>query len=134
MVQQPKPNKKPLSQILKLVGQLSAEELLELRSQLDSRTWGERFKQLVKDVAEDSKDIPPLTDEEIAYVGDDFPDLPILKRVGLAITVPNANALIKQHAHWTTTQSGGHGAVREICDLIMQAQGTYQPLLDSYLR
>ncbi len=82
---------------------------------------------------EDIKQKTGFTDEEIAYVGDDFPDLPILKRVGLAITVPGASALIKQHAHWTTQNQGGQGAVREICDLIMQAQGTYQRILNSYL-
>jgi arsenate reductase-like glutaredoxin family protein len=58
--------KNTMIEVLKLVEQLSPEELLELRQQLDSKTWGERFRQLVKDVAEDTKDQPALTDEEIA--------------------------------------------------------------------
>ncbi|MCC2667429.1 MAG: kdsC [Gammaproteobacteria bacterium] len=82
---------------------------------------------------EDLKQKLQFRDEEIAYTGDDLPDLPILRRVGFAITVPDASKIIKEHTHWTTTQRGGQGAVREICDFIMQAQGTYQSIVDSYL-
>lgn len=82
---------------------------------------------------EDLKQKLKLTDKQIAYVGDDVPDLPILKRVGLAITVANAPKIIQQHTHWTTTAKGGKGAAREVCDLIMQAQGTYQSIIDAYL-
>jgi 3-deoxy-D-manno-octulosonate 8-phosphate phosphatase (KDO 8-P phosphatase) len=74
-----------------------------------------------------------LQDREIAYVGDDLPDLPILKRVGLAITVANAPRIVKEHAHLITTLKGGKGAAREVCDFIMHAQGTYQTVIDSYL-
>ena len=83
---------------------------------------------------EDLKQKLQLTDQQIAYVGDDLPDLPMLKRVELAITVPNAHPLIQQHAHWITKAKGGKGAVREVCDFIMQAQGTYQTLINSYLQ
>ncbi len=75
-----------------------------------------------------------LSDEQIAYVGDDLPDLPMLKRVGLAITVSNAPKIIQQHTHWITKAKGGKGAAREVCDFIMQAQGTYQTIVDSYLQ
>jgi 3-deoxy-D-manno-octulosonate 8-phosphate phosphatase (KDO 8-P phosphatase) len=75
-----------------------------------------------------------LTDEQIAYVGDDLPDLAILSRVGLAITVKNAPKIMQQYTHWVTTKKGGKGAVREVCELIMQAQGTYQTIVDSYLQ
>lgn len=74
-----------------------------------------------------------LTDEQIAYMGDDLPDLPILRRVGLAISVPNAPQIIRDQVAFVTTKKGGKGAVREVCDFIMQAQNTYQPLVDSYL-
>lgn len=74
-----------------------------------------------------------ISDEEIAYAGDDLPDLPILKRVGLSITVPNAPKIIQQHVFWVTNKKGGKGAAREICDMIMQAQNTYQSVIDSYL-
>ena len=63
---QPQPEEHiTLDKILRLVDQLSSDELLELRRQLDSKTWGERFRLLVQDVAADNADSPPLTDEEI---------------------------------------------------------------------
>jgi len=83
---------------------------------------------------EDLKQKLQLTDQQIAYVGDDLPDLPMLNRVGFAITVANAPAIIQQHAHWTTKAKGGKGAAREVCDFIMHAQGTYQSIIDSYLQ
>ncbi len=74
-----------------------------------------------------------LDSSEIAYVGDDVVDLPIMRRVGLAIAVQDAHWLVKQHAHWQTDMAGGRGAAREACELIMRAQGTLEPMLDSYL-
>lgn len=82
---------------------------------------------------EDIKKKLQLSDEQIAYMGDDLPDLPMLRRVGLAITVANAPKIIQEHAHLTTKAKGGKGAAREACDFIMQAQGTYQTLINSYL-
>jgi 3-deoxy-D-manno-octulosonate 8-phosphate phosphatase (KDO 8-P phosphatase) len=75
-----------------------------------------------------------LAAEQVAYVGDDVVDLPILIRVGLAIAVQDAHTLVKQHAHWTTPQGGGRGAVRDACELIMQAQGTLDAALGHYLQ
>jgi 3-deoxy-D-manno-octulosonate 8-phosphate phosphatase (KDO 8-P phosphatase) len=75
-----------------------------------------------------------LNPEEIAYAGDDLLDLPIMSRVGLAIAVDNAVATVKHYAHWSTSRSGGEGAVREICDLIMQSQGHYDAIVDAYLK
>jgi 3-deoxy-D-manno-octulosonate 8-phosphate phosphatase (KDO 8-P phosphatase) len=75
-----------------------------------------------------------LSDTEIAYVGDDLPDLPILQRVGLAIAVNNAVAIVKKYAHYTTYACGGSGAVREVCELIMTAQGEWQRTIDLYLQ
>lgn len=74
-----------------------------------------------------------LSDHEIAYMGDDLPDLPILCRAGLAITVPKAPEIIKQNADYITKQKAGKGAVREACVLIMEAQGCYQSMVQSYL-
>ena len=74
-----------------------------------------------------------LSDAEVAYVGDDVVDLPILTRVGLAIAVQDAHPLVKQHAHWQTPSSGGRGAGRDVCELVMQAQQKLQPALDRYL-
>lgn len=74
-----------------------------------------------------------LKENQIAYVGDDVVDLPIMRRVGLAIAVNDAHALVKQHAHWLTPSPGGRGAAREVCEMIMQAQGTLKPAMEHYL-
>lgn len=60
-----------------------------------------------------------LTDEVVAYMGDDLPDLPVMARVGLPIAVANAVAAVKKQAFWHSTHSGGEGAVREVCDIIL---------------
>lgn len=59
-----------------------------------------------------------------AYVGDDLIDLPVMTHCGLSICVPSAPALVKKHAHYVTNSEGGHGAVREVCEILMHAQGT----------
>ncbi|MBY0545127.1 MAG: 3-deoxy-manno-octulosonate-8-phosphatase KdsC [Gammaproteobacteria bacterium] len=60
-----------------------------------------------------------LTPAQTAHVGDDLPDIPLFRRVGLAVAVANAVPLVKEYADWTTQASGGRGAVREICDFIL---------------
>ncbi|MGH8041162.1 MAG: 3-deoxy-manno-octulosonate-8-phosphatase KdsC [Rudaea sp.] len=64
-----------------------------------------------------------LTQEQCAYCGDDLPDLPVMRRVGLSIAVANAHAWVHERAHWRTQARGGEGAVREVCDLLLAAQG-----------
>lgn len=71
--------------------------------------------------------------EQIAFMGDDWPDLTVMTRVGLALTVPNAHSSVSQRAHWCSERSGGEGAVREACDLLMQAQGEFDRALAAYL-
>jgi 3-deoxy-D-manno-octulosonate 8-phosphate phosphatase (KDO 8-P phosphatase) len=73
------------------------------------------FEALLNDVG--------LGPTEVAYVGDDLPDLPVMRQVGLAITVADAHPRVKQCAHWQTRLPGGQGAVREVCELLMEAQG-----------
>jgi 3-deoxy-D-manno-octulosonate 8-phosphate phosphatase (KDO 8-P phosphatase) len=70
---------------------------------------------------------------EVCYAGDDWVDIPVLDRAGLAVTVADADAVVKQRAHWITSRPGGHGAVREICDLILAARGLDQRVLDRIL-
>lgn len=65
-----------------------------------------------------------LQTAQVAYAGDDVVDLPVLRRAGLAIAVQDAHTLVKQHAHWQTPHNGGRGAARDVCELIMEAQGT----------
>ncbi|MDD2724071.1 MAG: 3-deoxy-manno-octulosonate-8-phosphatase KdsC [Methylovulum sp.] len=74
-----------------------------------------------------------ITPAQAAYVGDDLLDLPIMARAGLAIAVNDAVDTVKQHAQWHTQRNGGQGAVREVCDLIMQAQGHYDAIVETYL-
>src|SRR5665213_1378934 len=63
---------------------------------------------------------------EVSYVGDDLPDIPVLERVGLAVAVANAAPEVKRAAHFVTTRSGGAGAVREVIELIVKAQGKWE--------
>lgn len=66
-----------------------------------------------------------VTDSEVAYVGDDLPDLPVMTRVGFAIAVANAAPEVKSVAHYVTRRSGGDGAVREVIELVLKAQGKW---------
>ena len=74
-----------------------------------------------------------LQDNEIGYMGDDLPDLPLLCRAGLAITVPQAPQPIPQYVDLMTKKKGGKGAVREACEFIMEAQGKLHSVLQFYL-
>jgi 3-deoxy-D-manno-octulosonate 8-phosphate phosphatase (KDO 8-P phosphatase) len=75
-----------------------------------------------------------LKPEQAAYMGDDVVDLPVMRRCGFAATVPDAPAVVRGHAHYTTRASGGRGAVREFCELVMQTQGTLEAQLAPYLK
>lgn len=66
---------------------------------------------------------------ETAFVGDDLPDLPVMKRVGIPIAVADAHDLVKKAAVWTTDAHGGQGAVREICEGILKAKGQWDALI-----
>jgi 3-deoxy-D-manno-octulosonate 8-phosphate phosphatase (KDO 8-P phosphatase) len=73
-----------------------------------------------------------LADEEVAYIGDDIVDLPILRRVGLPVAVADATDETKAAAVHITRSRGGRGAVREICELLLKAKGKWTELLDEY--
>jgi 3-deoxy-D-manno-octulosonate 8-phosphate phosphatase (KDO 8-P phosphatase) len=64
-----------------------------------------------------------LTQEQSAFLGDDLVDLPVLKRCGFAVTVADAPAVLKRHADYVTRATGGHGAAREFCEVILHNQG-----------
>lgn len=78
----------------------------------------------------DELGFPP---EEAAYAGDDVVDLPVLLHVGLGVAARDAHPLVKRYAHWVTPSRGGRGAAREVCELIMHAQDTYEAALRRYL-
>ena len=75
-----------------------------------------------------------LTPSEVGYMGDDWLDLPLLVRVGFAATVDDAVPEVLQVAHYVTKRKGGRGAVREVCDLILEANETQSGLLEKYLQ
>jgi 3-deoxy-D-manno-octulosonate 8-phosphate phosphatase (KDO 8-P phosphatase) len=70
-----------------------------------------------------------VCEEAMAYVGDDLPDLPAMKRVGLSVAVADAHEILRQQAHMTTRARGGKGAVREISEAILKAQGRWDDLI-----
>jgi 3-deoxy-D-manno-octulosonate 8-phosphate phosphatase (KDO 8-P phosphatase) len=72
--------------------------------------------------------------EECAYMGDDWPDLAAMQIAGLAITVPNAHEEVRKRANLITQACGGRGAVREFCDVLLQAKGVYNELLEEFLQ
>lgn len=73
-----------------------------------------------------------LAPEQVAHVGDDLLDLPLIRRVGLAVAVADAHPSVRGYAHWITELPGGAGAAREVCDLVMEAQGTLQGVIESH--
>ncbi|MCS3904204.1 3-deoxy-D-manno-octulosonate 8-phosphate phosphatase (KDO 8-P phosphatase) [Methylohalomonas lacus] len=77
----------------------------------------------------DELDLPAA---DTAYVGDDLVDLPVLNRAGLAVAVADAHPLVRERADFVTAAAGGRGAVREVCELILDAQQRLAPLLARY--
>lgn len=100
--------------------------------QLDIRHYfkGQINKQAAYETLKSRLNLP---DEAFAYVGDDLPDLPIMKQVGLSVAVSNAVRQVKEIACWSTERHGGRGAVREVCDLILDAQHTLDDALNKFL-
>lgn len=75
-----------------------------------------------------------LPRDAAAYMGDDVVDLTVMRHVGLSISVPESPRLVREHSDYVTQCNGGHGAVREACELIMSAQGTLDAQLAPYLK
>ena len=84
----------------------------------------EPFQQLLESLC--------LKPVQASFVGDDLLDLCLMRRAGLAVAVADAHFTLRQDADWITSQPGGYGAVREVCDLIMTAQNTLQDTIESY--
>jgi 3-deoxy-D-manno-octulosonate 8-phosphate phosphatase (KDO 8-P phosphatase) len=73
-----------------------------------------------------------IRDEQVCFVGDDLVDLPLLRRVGFAVAVADAIAEVRGAAHYVTGKPGGQGAVREVCELLLRAQGTWDEVTSRY--
>jgi 3-deoxy-D-manno-octulosonate 8-phosphate phosphatase (KDO 8-P phosphatase) len=84
------------------------------------------FRELLKKTGLEAKNI--------AYVGDDVIDLPIMSKVGLAIAVNDAHYFVRQHAHWTSKKKGGKGAIREVSEMLIESQGKLDDMLEGYLK
>ncbi len=83
---------------------------------------------ILQEILADAKVAP----DEVAYIGDDFTDVVIMRRVGLGIAVANARDEVKRAAHWTTANRGGCGAVRDAVQLILTAQGIWPEIIKKY--
>ncbi len=86
----------------------------------------EVFENLIKELK--------LQPDEVAYMGDDWLDLALLARVGLSASVADGDPEVRQRVDYVTKRQGGKGAVREVCNLILEAKGTYESLLENYLK
>jgi len=75
-----------------------------------------------------------MDEQNVCYAGDDWIDIPVLDRVGLSVSVADADPVVKNRVHWVTSLGGGKGAVREICDLLLAARGLDQRVLDGILK
>lgn len=73
-----------------------------------------------------------LKDHEVSFIGDDLPDLAVLKKVGVAVAVSNAIDEVKKYAHYVTRHHGGQGAVREVVELILKINGQWEKLVQSF--
>lgn len=73
-----------------------------------------------------------LAQEQVAFIGDDFTDVVIFRRVGWAVAVANARNEVKQSAHYVTAARGGDGALREVAEIVLQAQGHWDEILKKY--
>ena len=74
-----------------------------------------------------------MTPDVCGFMGDDVIDLPVMTRVGFAVSVPNGHPEVRSRAHYVAEAAGGRGAVREVCDFILRAQGNYESALAPYL-
>ena len=74
-----------------------------------------------------------MTLDEIAYVGDDVMDLPVMRQVGLAVAVANAREQVKAEAHYVTPNPGGHGAGRDAVEFILEAKGVLEQCIEAYI-
>lgn len=82
------------------------------------------FKQIIAEAG--------VSASEVAYIGDDIPDVPVIKLAGLGIAVANARPEVKAAARWITKAEGGGGAVREVAEVLLKAQGRWSAILQKY--
>lgn len=91
---------------------------------LNARNKLKVYKQLVRNLG--------IKDQEVCFMGDDLPDLAIAQTAGVTVTVPHACQEIKKEADWVTQRHGGHGAVREAIELILETKGLWDAVVKEY--
>jgi len=101
-----------------------AKDLKISKVYLNARNKLKVYKQLVKDLG--------IKDQEVCFMGDDLPDLAIAQTAGVMMTVPQACKEVKQEADWVTQRHGGHGAVREAIELILETKGLWDAVVKEY--
>jgi len=106
---------------------------VEQRAQALGITWLEQGREDKLTALEELWQRSGHSAESTAYIGDDLPDLGAIRAARFGACVPNGHPLVQQHADWVTHRRGGEGAGREFCELILQAQGKLNALLESYL-
>lgn len=84
-------------------------------------------------IEQQDADSTPYALHEIAFMGDDLPDLAVIRTVGLGTTVANGSTIVAEHAHWQSSKAGGSGAVRELAEMLLSSQGKLDALLSDYL-
>ena len=106
----------------------STSNIISLFSKVSFNTEVFRYNQSRR--SHESKEIFNVSDHEIAYIGDGLIDIPLLERVGLACTVPGAHDKVASVCDYTTVKEGGHGAFREVVELILIQKGVYDKIYE----
>jgi 3-deoxy-D-manno-octulosonate 8-phosphate phosphatase (KDO 8-P phosphatase) len=106
-----------------------SREVVVRGEELDVKVIIQGSTDKVKDV-QNLLETKGLSLEEIAYVGDDLPDIPLLRRVGFSAAPRNAAEPVKYHVHYVTRNTGGDGAVREVIDLLLKTSGKWDEIID----
>ncbi len=75
-----------------------------------------------------------LADGQVGYMGDDLIDIPVMRRVGFSVAVPNSSPHVLPYAHYVTRASGGRGACREVCELLLKVQGLWDQVTGRYFK
>lgn len=107
-------------------------EAVEVRAKELKMSYIYQHRTDKKNVLDEIMRLSGFTLEQIVFIGDDMPDVPVIKVVGLGVAVQNARPQVKAVADWVTRAQGGQGAVREVAELILAAQGHWKAVLDRF--
>jgi len=109
----------------------ASQAVMERAGELEIQDVYQGFKDKIAGY-EEIKSRHGLRDEQVCYIGDDLPDIPVLRQAGYAVAVPAAPPEVKAVAHYVTAAPGGRGAVREVAEKLLKAQGKWSGILQRY--